>query len=78
MEKVVSPFDYDAKIILDLCKFVLLQLQFFFLIKSVLFYKTSAAASIYLHVYSTFFYNNSLTILHVLASREQRDIFIVF
>ena len=41
MENVVSPFNYDANIILDLCKFVLLQLQFFFL-------DQAAVASIFL------------------------------
>lgn len=75
MENVVSPFNYDANIILDLCKFVLLQLQFFSLIKSVLFYKKAAVASIY--VYILFFNNNSFTISHVQASEEQPYIFIV-
>lgn len=52
MENVVSPFNYDANIILDLCKFVLLQLQIFFLDQECFILEKAAVASIY--VYSIF------------------------
>ena len=75
MENVVSPFNYDADIILDLCKFVLLQLQFFVLDQECFILQKKLRLRVYMYI--LFFNNNSLTIVHVLASEEQPYIFIV-
>ena len=77
MEKVVSPFDYDAKIILDLCKFVLLQLQFYFPDQECFIFQKKLRLGVYIYMCILFFFYNK-NVLHVLASEEQPYIFTVF